>query len=266
MWTTRLAFSCPSLMDALLGFSAFHLRSLNASDKEIFKASHKYMLQAITGHAKQVRGGVDEKNAEAVFATSVFIAFHASMSQRFLEGSGPPGPPLHWFRPFQGLKAILEAGWEWISKSNVQPILQSDMEFVVWTPQQRREQMKTEILPFDFLLSGLYEEEQNEETIVAYEVMVTHLNFMNINPSAREVIRFSAVAPEIFIEKLEVRDPRALAIVGYFFMLLKRFDDIWWLNGVVEEEFKNLMEIMPTEWWPKMEWAVREFEARDSKT
>lgn len=73
---TDLALTTPSLMDALLGLSAFHLRCLDPSDQAISKASHKYVAQAVTSHAKQLRDGINEKNAETMFATSVFVTFH----------------------------------------------------------------------------------------------------------------------------------------------------------------------------------------------
>jgi hypothetical protein len=61
-WITDLAVNTPTLMVALLGFSAFHLRYLSPFDQTISEASHKYMLRAITSQAKQLREGVDENS------------------------------------------------------------------------------------------------------------------------------------------------------------------------------------------------------------
>src|SRR4051812_40835018 len=101
-WITTLAFGCQSLMDALLGFAAFHLRSMNPSDKELQQISHQYMMRAINGHATELRKGVNKKNAEELFATSTFIAFHACLGHEYLAENR--GPPLHWFRAYQGSK------------------------------------------------------------------------------------------------------------------------------------------------------------------
>jgi hypothetical protein len=88
-------------MDALLGFSAFHLRLLCPSDLIISQASHKYMAKAIAEHARQLRDGVNEENAEILFATSMFIAFHASVYHHLLENDSGDchATLLHWFRP-----------------------------------------------------------------------------------------------------------------------------------------------------------------------
>jgi hypothetical protein len=55
---TDLAVNIPTLMDALLGFFAFHLRYLNPFDQTISEASHKYMARAISLQAKELHEGV----------------------------------------------------------------------------------------------------------------------------------------------------------------------------------------------------------------
>lgn len=79
-WIANLAVNDQTLMDALLGFSASELRARNPSDHTISQASYKYMLRAITSHAKQVRRGVDSQNAEVLFATSTFMALYSGMN------------------------------------------------------------------------------------------------------------------------------------------------------------------------------------------
>jgi hypothetical protein len=90
-WIANLAVSDHILMDAVLGFSASHLRALNPFDRDISQASYKYMLRAIIGHAEQVRRGVDGQNVESLFAASIFMGLYSSMNP-----SGQVyGPPLH---------------------------------------------------------------------------------------------------------------------------------------------------------------------------
>jgi hypothetical protein len=90
-WVTSLAINDNTLMDAILGFSASHLRVINPSDRAVSQASDKYMLRAITSHAEQLRRGVDSQNVEVLFATSTFMALYSCMNP-----SGEVrGPPLH---------------------------------------------------------------------------------------------------------------------------------------------------------------------------
>jgi hypothetical protein len=118
-------------------------------------------------------------------------------------------------------------------------------------------------LPFDFLLEGLSLEEHDAATIEAYETAVAHLNTVSFSPIGSHILRFPAMVPQQFVEMVGAQDPRTLTIVGYFFMLLKKVEQVrrvWWLQGTIEDEFKTLMEILPKNWWPKMEWAVSVFE------
>ena len=93
----RLALETPSVMDAVLGFSAFHLRYINKLDRAS-NASLIFMTRAISQHAKNIRSGITRENAEICFATSTLIAFH-SFSTYFLtraeELNVAPVLPLH---------------------------------------------------------------------------------------------------------------------------------------------------------------------------
>lgn len=257
---TSLAFSNQNLMDALLGFSAFHLRSVNPLDREVSLASHKYMVRALRGHSDELRKGVDEKNAETLFATSTFITFHSCLSTRDLDS--PRGPPLHWFISYRGIRAVLEAGWEWVKHSAIQSLLTKEVAFVqtIFGPDERLDSS-----PFDFLLEGLEKESQDIETVECYRSSVALLNWIQVSGQIRPILRFPAMMPPRFIRLLSEEDPRILAIVGYFFMLLKRVGGIWWMDDTVDFEFWSLMKLLPENWWPLMDWAADTFRRESLK-
>jgi hypothetical protein len=60
-----------------------------------------------------------------------------------------------------------------------------------------------------------------------------------------------------FVELLGQYDPRTLVIVACFFAMTRAVDDIWWLQGVAKREVMGVMSVLPEEWYPKMDWAVR---------
>lgn len=49
------------------------------------------MLRAITNHAEEIRQGINDQNAEVLFATSTFMALYSSM----VPPGDDRGPPLH---------------------------------------------------------------------------------------------------------------------------------------------------------------------------
>ena len=104
-WLMGLAVHSSGLMDALLGFSAFDLRQLEPGDKQLSYASHKYMTQAIMEHIRQLQRGITEENAEIVFAGSFILAIIAVGSHQYLFMEREEDLPLHWFLPWQGVRA-----------------------------------------------------------------------------------------------------------------------------------------------------------------
>jgi len=105
-WMIRLALETPSIMDAVLGFSAFHLHHINKADKQAAFASLTFMTRAISKHAENIRFGITPENAEICFAASTLIAFHSSSAQCLIrneDGNHAPVLPLH-VRPTTFLK------------------------------------------------------------------------------------------------------------------------------------------------------------------
>jgi hypothetical protein len=259
-WISTLAINSPCVMDALLGFSAFHLRLLYPSDFVISQASHKYMAKAIAEHTKQLRDGVNEENAEVLFATSIFITFHASVYHHLLESDSGDrhATLLHWFRPYRGTKAVLTAGWQWMQNSKIRPVI------LRWNTSSYRSEEGPR--PFAFLLTGLLSENLDAETREAYESAVAYLTWIYDTFGYNHALRSPANVTQRFMELLTAKDPRALTIAGYFFMLLKMEDHIWWLDRPFGgREFEDLMNELPKDWWPRMEWAIREFGGIDGE-
>lgn len=113
---------------------------------------------------------------------------------------------------------------------------------------------------FNFLLDDLDRENEDPETIRAYEESVRRLSIIYDNPNRDYVFKFAAKVGPRFVKLLEQNDPRTLTIVGYFFMLLKIMDQVWWLPRSTGDEFESLMKLLPEEWKPRMQWAAQVFE------
>ncbi|KAK1724781.1 uncharacterized protein BDZ83DRAFT_327737 [Colletotrichum acutatum] len=274
-WITDLAVTDSTLMDAVIGFAAFHLRRSSASDDSsgngsntyavaVSEASHAYMARAIEAHSRLiVREGINAQNAPVVMATCTIIMFHTSANQSFLDSSGGgPGAetgyrvPHHWFTPFRNVNALLKVALPGIRNSRIGHL---------YKPERQTSSQQNETLgparpgTFDFLLEDLNEDETDPETAKAYRIAVDSLDKIQGSALQRDLLRFPAHVPPRLVELLEAEDPRTLAIVGYFFMLLRRATHLWWAQGAAEKEFDGVMGVLPREWWPKMAWAIEEF-------
>ncbi|KAL1836060.1 hypothetical protein VTJ49DRAFT_5622 [Mycothermus thermophilus] len=100
----------------------------------------------------------------------------------------------------------------------------------------------------------------------AYQHAVAVLNWAHKIPHKGAPLAFPATVSRRFIELLEERRPRALAILACFFALLKSMDSIWWLHGMARREVLGVVSLFNSDyfgpdayrtWWPHLEWAMR---------
>lgn len=258
-WIAEESVGNPILMDAVLGFSAFHLRHLNDADPAVCKASHMYMARAIRSHNENLQEGINEENADSVLAVASLILFHASVNQPYLNGPEEGYRlPLHWFRPYQGAAAFCITIWPLIKDRHIGKLLRSRL--TSWPPTTPFVSTSTATSEFDFLLDDLDINAIDSETIEIYRLAVANLSYIFSSPQYDTLLRFPAIVSARFIELLEAKDPRTLAIAGYFFMLLKIARPLWWVDGAPEREFRAIMAFLPRDWWHVMAWAISEFE------
>ncbi|TVY62802.1 Sterol uptake control protein [Lachnellula suecica] len=254
-----IAYDAQHLMDAILAVSALHLRSQYPEDKVLVRASHGYMASALAQYSSILTRGLSELNAEALFSTSALIAFQASASRRFedFQGDGGYTVPLAWFHSFQGVKTVVMASWQWLRQSdrvwpiiNGQPALQLDLD-----PGRS--------LFFAPLLDDLDEqintvpEQWAAETRQAYEHSVAYLNWAYLEPSRNKILGFAATVSRRFVDLIGQHDPRTLVIISCFYAMMRAVDDVWWLQGIAKREVNGICSLLPSEWWPKMEWALK---------
>ncbi|EKD19012.1 C6 zinc finger protein [Drepanopeziza brunnea f. sp. 'multigermtubi' MB_m1] len=253
-----IAYDSQHLMDAMLAVSALHLRSTYPDDHSLMRASHGYMASSIAQYSNLLRQGLSKPNAEALFSTSALIAFQALASRRFdAQTNGVYTLPLAWFHSFQGVKTIVLSSWQWLRTSNrIHPIINSQPALFLEPDPERR-------LFFAPLLQGLEEQLDNlpvlarAETKQAYEHAVSYLNWAHKKPVRNRILGFAATVSRRFVDLMAGRDSRALVITACFFALTKVVDNVWWLEGVAKREVNGIFSLLPPDWWPKMEWALR---------
>jgi hypothetical protein len=100
----------------------------------------------------------------------------------------------------------------------------------------------------------------------AYQHAVAFLNWAHKIPHKGAPLAFPATVSRRYIELLEERRPRALAILACFFALLKSMDSVWWLQGMARREVLGVVSLFNSDffgadayrtWWPHLEWAMR---------
>lgn len=124
---------------------------------------------------------------------------------------------LQWFRLFQGVRAVKEAGRPWIRGSG------GYLGFLFDSlPERFRKCEAVEGQFFGFLLEELKcEEGVDVETRVAYEDAVAYLSYVHGDRQLRGLLGFPVAVSRRFVDLLDGRDPTALAIVGNWLALMR---------------------------------------------
>lgn len=266
----NLAFTgAEFLADALLAVSALHLRSHAPQDQELIRASHSYMASTLSEYSARLGKGITESNAEALFLTAALIAFQSTASRIFArddssdlkDRSDGYSLPLSWFHSFQGIKAVVASSWQWLRHSGIViPIIESQ-------PALNLDLSGQNANFFGHLLTGVEEEVASQDdpttqelTRQAYQHAVAVLDWAHKIPHTGAPLVFLATVSRRFVELLESRRPRALAILASYFGLLKSLDSVWWLKGLARREVMGIVSLFDPddeEWWPRLQWPVR---------
>lgn len=189
--------------------------------------------------------------------------------------------PFAWFHSFQGVKAITAASWQFLRSSSVVTQVINSQAVLQLNFSNGPDTF------FGHLLDGLETElsamarpppspsaptptPDTEDLIPstrqAYQHAVAVLNWAHKIPHKGAPLAFPATVSRRFIELLEERRPRALAILACFFALLKSMDGVWWLQGMARREVLGVVSLFNSdffgpdayaEWWPHLEWAMR---------
>ncbi|KAM0227203.1 hypothetical protein ACHAPO_011740 [Fusarium lateritium] len=257
-WVLEQATQSAGVMDALLGTSAFHLQRFSKFDTKLLMVAHGYMARAIEGHKKDLSGGLDELNTSKVVATCALILTHANSNAYPLSGDSDQRQPHDWFISFRRAIDLLNKASPLIQDTvvgqelrNLRPIIRQDIH-----PN-----------PFSFLLYyNPPSESFNQEEIGVCTTAVAHLSYIYVGLITEKPLRFPICVSDSFVALVTEKVPRALAICGYFFMVVKLGRQFWWIDGAPEREFDIVMRYLPRNWWSVMDWASRIFEWNDRST
>ena len=236
---------------------------------------------------------------------SVNAAAHAGAEGRARNpAAGCYAIPFSWFHSFQGVKAVTAASWQYLRASpvvtqviNSQAVLQLDftsgpdtffghlldgldeeLEVMRQSAPTRHPQTAPmgDGIPTSCRVRPAFHDEPNPDpgpeldritaTRQAYQHAVAVLNWAHKIPHKGAPLAFPATVSRRYIELLEERQPRALAVLACFFALLKSLDTVWWLHGMARREVLGVVSLFNSdffgpdaysEWWPHLEWAMR---------
>jgi Fungal specific transcription factor domain len=264
----KLAFQSDLVLSALLGISALHHWALTPNEQRLSYAAGYYFDRAVRNHRKAL-SEVDQTSAEAVLATAILITHHTWLAAH--SGNEPYQLHLQTYYMARGIQVLFEQMYPWIAGSGY-------LWYIERTPAEDTEEAPY-IDPFlvnsqedlEKLSITFYEKEVTATDRVVYEKTVAELASMCLSickggpqvPLQRGVATMPLRLPERFLELVELKEPRALALLARNLALLQVIDSVWWLHGtgqsqrVAEISVSGIAKMLPLDWAWVMEWPFK---------
>ena len=266
----QLAFHSDLVLSALLGISALHLWALSPNDEHVAHAGRYYFDLAVRNH-RLALSNADSHTAESLLATAILITHHTWLAAHCPAPGQPYELPLQTYYMARGIQALIEQMWPSLKGSG----------YLWYVEQQPIEEVSDEGYENAFLagvkndLAALEMTFDDEDVPVSdkevYQTTVKELISMcksictaaPANWIQRRVATMPIRLPARFLELVEEKAPRALALLARNLALLKVIDRIWWLHGTGESQqvaqyaITGIKGLMPLEWAWTMEWPIQ---------
>jgi hypothetical protein len=272
MWEVdipQIAFSSPTVLDALLGISALHLLALQPEDQTLALASRSYFNRAL---AKQRDGlsHLDAESAQPLLVAAVLIAhltwltthFTGRLDERY-------NLTLQTYEMCKGITALIRRASPWLEK-------------YTWSPEERHYHLDNEIhskgfmkraledlamLSVHFYKNGIPTEDSTaykttaEELVAIYSLLMAEP--MDVCWVEQSIVTILHRVTPRFLELLEGEDPIAMALLARDLSLLSFLEDSksWWIHGAGQQKVPHkavlgIRGLMPMEWLWTLEWPL----------
>ncbi|MCJ1226458.1 hypothetical protein MMC12_003110 [Toensbergia leucococca] len=251
-----------------MAIAAFHLHQLKVEDPALKAATHRHMGNAISKYRNAIPR-LNQNSIDPVWVTGVMITLLSRL--RHFSSKDIYTLPVELFRMTRGLRNVMLASRQWIPSSTMMIFLRGNamgkLEELVRNEKTAQKTRKK----FSALLNGLGAGEEGSEK---EEVYVTALSCIDLiceeyerNGSAESIRRqlsgTAAFIPSEFANFLENQEPLAMAILAYYFAMMKFVEGVWWLQGVPEYEIRGIESLMPRECLWAIEWPLQVINAKD---
>ena len=268
-------------LNATFAFASLHLSSPTLTSDQDHRAyfrsvSASYYERALQGN-RQALQSLNKDNAVALFMSTLYL------SNYMLISSGQPGDEVHghdpiaktdllfqWFRftqsaqlsVFAKTKPFLHGGLFFEDASVTTPTLldTDDAKYLSGGPPWTR---KGECL------GSILEWAQDSEDMAssadqeAYSKTLSYIGRLYHAPQdhpmpsiaiIRRIMDVPLHCPPRFLDLMEQRSPRALAILAHLLALFEHYHvneaDIWWVQGITESHNRAIEMVLPSEWRP----------------
>jgi hypothetical protein len=265
------------LMHEILSVSALHLAHLKPNKSVIYRtAAATHDAAALLLFQPQL-SNLTHENCNACFAFSALLSIHIWASQSPAEISNlvfssessenPDTPKITWFKLLRGSRAVIRAGWPWIEAGPLSPVFKpwKGHDTFDLPPPDPIETKHLDDLAEACNTRSAHQmpvPEKRKETLeMALRALRRVFSLSNYSP---EISRHAATVSwmhliqEEFVELIEAKVPEALLLVACYCVLLKRLQNMWWLEGKAESLLASVRAALGDGWERWLQWPIYE--------
>ena len=266
----KLALKNEALLYILNSLVALHMEKTNTADFDAIKIHFQYLDLALKAHQEDVKN-LSQSTADVVCMTSSFIRTMALAlsSDRSMD---PYTPPMQWLQMSFSAGRTFSATWKWLKDDETSLTLKMTEREPTLNPFNKQLFLESNR---DGLLPLLYRDELRDfgepwdsDISEVYEVTLSYLGSIimamregePLSWSGRRMIAFPILIPPPFVDLVRECRPRALVILAFYFAMLSKLSDTWYIAQTGEREVRGMYGALPNMWKPLMLWPLRVIE------
>lgn len=237
-----------------------------SNSEHLLNISRTYFDRSIEGHRAAV-ADLTIDNVEAIWFTSILVSFIALFTLRETteDGSAPSVDPVLWLRLGGGIATIVRkwvalVGQEWLASAGVmygKPDMGNDDE--LFNPKHGEPLIKLLTWANEFEIMDAEDQETYRKVLsfVGLALRGVIERFDEPIATCRRVAAMPSRVPVRFIELVERRQPRAMALLTYLFAAMKLLDgQVLWLEGIAEVQIPGIASQLPIGWRHLVQWPL----------
>ena len=244
----KLALQSDAVLYSICLLSAMHEAKLKASASED-DCSEYYADLALREHHAEV-ANLTTANVDSACMTSTLLRVYGfiRLQDRPLT---PYTPPLEWLRMTGASNVTFQQAQELAAPGSVGVKMMSTVAYFL---DERRNDGNSRDLGHLLRRQQAHElvEDWGAGTSDAYKMALNCIGLAAQAESNGTLCRRLAVFPmmvdKLFLDLVEERRPRALAVMAHYFALLAKLSDFWWIGASGHREVAAIQSELPPEW------------------
>lgn len=276
-----IAFTSETVLNALLGISAWHLWSLNPDDEQLIQASRVYFGKALKLQRLALQHADAKRDLPPVFIASIILAHLSWLLYHSDEYTDTQTSAMATFYLCNGMRSLttrVSADWSKFGVLGLETVLETPIQpssrkrFLVEAAQDNKNLLK-------YIQDGAIDQESKDmyrQVLRGLWCMYTLVtdDYVDITTKEHTVVSHLHRVPPSFIQSLESKEPLALALLARTYALLALMRNVstaWYIHGAGKFPMyiytvRSIQRSLPLEWMWVMVWPERlisdEFDTR----